>query len=111
MAHLYADENYPYEIVAELRTRGHDVLTAYEAGKANQKIPDPEVLAYAITLGRAVLTRNRWDYIRLHRKVRPHAGIIICSEDDDHAAQAQVIHQALLNYPVLDNQLIRINKS
>jgi Domain of unknown function (DUF5615) len=47
MASLFADENVPYQVVEALRALGHDVLTAYEAGRANQKIPDADVLRYA----------------------------------------------------------------
>jgi Domain of unknown function (DUF5615) len=44
MARLYADEQYPYPVVEYLRILGHDVLTVQEAGQANQKISDPDVL-------------------------------------------------------------------
>jgi len=37
---LYADENFPLRVVEELRRLGHDVLTAFEDGKANQSITD-----------------------------------------------------------------------
>jgi len=30
MARLYADENFPFPAVEELRRLGHDVLTSYE---------------------------------------------------------------------------------
>ncbi len=33
MAALYADENFDYPVVLELRRLGHDVLTAQEAGQ------------------------------------------------------------------------------
>jgi hypothetical protein len=36
MAQLHADENFDYRVVLELRQRGHDVLTAHEAGRAGQ---------------------------------------------------------------------------
>jgi hypothetical protein len=111
MTRLYADEDFPPAVVNALRGLGHDVLRVQEVGKANQQIPDEDVLAYAISLGRAVLTHNRWDYIRLHRWVRPHCGIVVCSKDPAYVAQAQKIHQALLACPVLDDQLVRINKS
>jgi hypothetical protein len=111
MARLYSDENFLFEVVEELRRLGHDVLTPLQAGQANRNIPDPQVLAYAIAQGRAVLTRNRRHFIRLHTRVRPHHGIIVCSEDPDCLAQAQKIHQALLQCPVLENQLLRIHKS
>jgi hypothetical protein len=44
---FYAGENFPFPVVEELRRLGHDVLTMYEDGSANQSIPDDEVLALA----------------------------------------------------------------
>jgi hypothetical protein len=67
MARFYSNENFPMEVVRELRSRGHDVLTATEAGNANVSIPDDQVLAYAIQTERALLTINRWDFVRLHK--------------------------------------------
>jgi predicted nuclease of predicted toxin-antitoxin system len=110
MASLYADEDFPLPVVVDLRNSGHDVLTAHEAGQANQGIPDPKVLAFAINQSRALLTRNRWDFVRLHKQVQLHCGIIVCSKDPDFPAQSRKIHQSLLNHPVLDNQLIRITR-
>lgn len=66
MARLYADENFSRRVVLILREYGHDVLTAQEAGKADQKIPDEDVLAYSTEFKRAVLTSNRKHFIRLH---------------------------------------------
>jgi uncharacterized protein with PIN domain len=54
-------------IVQYLRILGHDVLTAREAGNANLQIPDEQVVAFAIAHERAVLTRNRRHFIRLHQ--------------------------------------------
>ncbi|HQY93633.1 MAG: DUF5615 family PIN-like protein [Caldilinea sp.] len=34
MARLYANENFPYAVVQELRRLGNDVLTVAEAGNA-----------------------------------------------------------------------------
>jgi len=59
MAALFADENVNRGLVDALRSLGHDVLTAHQAGRANQKIPDPDQLAHATMLGRAVVTNNR----------------------------------------------------
>jgi hypothetical protein len=43
--------------------------------------------------------------------MRPqHAGIIVCTKDDDAVALATRIHQAICNLPTLDNQLIRVNR-
>ena len=51
----------------------HDVLTVQEAGRANQKIPDSDVLAFATSSKRAVITENRKDFFRLHRIQPDHA--------------------------------------
>lgn len=48
MTDFYSDENFPIDAVRVLRQFGHDVLTSYEAGQANQGIPDDDVLAYAV---------------------------------------------------------------
>jgi hypothetical protein len=109
MAQLYADEAFPGPTVRRLRALGHDVLTAYEDGRANQRIPDPDVLARATALGRAVLT-NDTDYIRLHAVDPNHAGIIFCSEDPDFGAVADRIDAAIAPLPTLAGQLIKINR-
>ena len=109
MHRFYADENFPKPVVEELRNLGHDVLRAQEVGNAGRKIPDPDVLNFAISQDRAVLTRNRWDFIKLHTQIRPHTGIIVCSDDADFSGQAVRIHQAVSARPVLDDQLIRID--
>jgi predicted nuclease of predicted toxin-antitoxin system len=49
MARFYADEQFPFPVVELLRNLGHDVLTVQEAGNADQRIPDDEVLAFAIS--------------------------------------------------------------
>ncbi len=46
MARFYSNENFPLRAVQSLRALGHDVLTSLEADRANQKIPDAEVLRY-----------------------------------------------------------------
>ena len=38
MAKLYANENFPFPVVEELRKLGHDVLTVQESGKAGQAL-------------------------------------------------------------------------
>jgi hypothetical protein len=55
MLNLYADEQFPLPVVQLLRAFGHNILTVQEAGKAGLGIPDPEVLAFAISKDRAVL--------------------------------------------------------
>jgi hypothetical protein len=110
MARLYADEDFDHAVVEELRGFGHDVLTVQEAGQANQAIPDEAVLAFATAQARAVLTHNRRHFIRLHRIGRVHAGILVCTRDRDAAALAARIDAALAQFPVRENQLIRINR-
>jgi hypothetical protein len=77
MARLYADENFPRSACHRLRQLGHDVLTAYEAGQANQGIHDERVPDFAHREGRALLTQNRRHFARLHISGFPHSGIIV----------------------------------
>jgi hypothetical protein len=105
---LYADEQYPYPVVKYLRELGHDVLTVQEAEKANQRIPDNEVLAFATENNRAVITQNRKDFIRLHQMDSNHAGIIVCTQDRDWNALAQRIDFTLTEEKFLQGKLIRI---
>jgi predicted nuclease of predicted toxin-antitoxin system len=111
MARIYANENFPTEVVECLRQLGHDVLTTYEAGKANQAIPDEEVLSFATAEQRIVLTFNRKDFFRLHHQNQFHAGIIACTEDVEFAALANRIHEAIESQgDNLDAQVIRVNR-
>ncbi len=108
MARLYADEQYPLPVVEFLRALGHDVLTVQEAGKANQRIPDQEVLAFATSEERAVITENRKDFFRLHRIQPNHAGIIACTNDRDWERLANRIHNTIIAEESLQGKLIRI---
>jgi hypothetical protein len=108
MAQLYADECFPGPIVRHLRTLGHDVLTAHEDGRANQGIPDVDVLARATALGRAVLTNDRDDYHQLHAVDPNHAGIVTCTRDPDFSAVASRVHAAIGALPTLVGQMVRI---
>jgi extradiol dioxygenase family protein len=108
MARLYADEQYPYPVVEYLRILGHNVLTVQEAGQANQKISDPDVLAFATADNRTVITQNRKDFIRLHNLQPEHAGIIVCTNDRDWQALANRIDVAIRDEETLQGKLIRI---
>ena len=108
MARLYADEHFPRIVSELLRTMGHDVLTVQEAGNANLGIPDPEVLAFAVNNNRAVLTINRYDFIRLHRLQTDHAGIIVCTNDLDRNRLATRINEAISREEDLRGKLIRV---
>ena len=110
MARLYSNENFPRRVVEALRSLGHDVLTSLEAGRANQRIPDEEVLRYATAEGRAVLTLNRRDFVHLHGAGPSHAGILVCTYDADTAAFAARIHAALEGESSMQGKLLRIVK-
>lgn len=110
MASLYADENFPFQVVVELRNLGHDVRTAQEAGHANQGLDDDVVLRHAMSDQRAVLTHNRRHFIRLHKRSADHFGIVVCTEDHDFVALARRIHQAVSVETALEKKLLRINK-
>ncbi|MFN0087545.1 MAG: DUF5615 family PIN-like protein [Blastocatellia bacterium] len=110
MARFYANENFPFPAVEELRRLGHDVLTIQETGKGDGEITDPEVLAFAIAENRAVLTLNRRDFIQLHKTQPNHCGMIVCTFDLNFVGQAQRIHDAMEGQQTLSGRLIRINR-
>ena len=110
MASFYSNENFPLATVLKLRELRHEVVTALEAGNANQRIADEAVLAFAISEGRAVLTINRRHFIALHRPTPDHCGIVVCSLDADFDGQATRIHDAVSQHADLTGTLIRVNR-
>lgn len=111
MTRFYANENFPLDLVKELRRLGYDVLTSYEAGQANQSISDENVLKFAQEIERVVITLNRADFINLHKQAKAHSGIFICKEDRDYQGQAEKIHEFISNASQsLKDRLIRIKK-
>jgi hypothetical protein len=110
VARFYADEDFPGPVIAALRALGHDVLTAWDDGRAGTGVPDSAVLARAVQLGRTVLTKNRKDFYRLHRSNPGHAGIVTIRDDPDRVALAARIHAAVSSAPTLAGQLIRVNR-
>ncbi|MDZ7363897.1 MAG: DUF5615 family PIN-like protein [candidate division KSB1 bacterium] len=110
MTRLYANENFPLPVVEALRRLWRDMLTTQEAGTAGQSIPDEEVLAFACTAHRALLTINRKHFIRLHSERPHHEGIIVCTFDPDFGRQATQIHAAITSLKELGGQLIRVTR-
>jgi Domain of unknown function (DUF5615) len=110
LARLYANENFPLPVVTRLRELGHDVLTTLDADKANQSIEDEEVLTFASSQSRAVLTLNRKHFVRLHQSNVLHNGIIVCTYDPDFDGQARRIHHELQNVDEIAKRLIRVNR-
>lgn len=91
MRRLYADEDFDYPVVEELRRIGHDVLTAQEAGQANRSIPDETVLAFAAEQGRAVISFNRRDFIQL--QCRESGGLTFASKTGIMVGTSGVIRE------------------
>ncbi len=110
MARLYSNENFPLPVVEALRQLGHDVLTIRESGLDNQEYPDDGVLKFATANSRAVLTINRKDFFKLHKRGDNHGGIIACTADTNFIGQAQRIHQEIAAHTSLVGQLIRVNR-
>jgi predicted nuclease of predicted toxin-antitoxin system len=110
LAALYSNENFPLPVVEVLRQLGHDVLTTADTGKAGDAVSDPEVLAFASAQGRALLTLNRRDFIRLHLESDRHHGIIACTFDWDFQGQAQRIDRAIASEKELRGKLVRVNR-
>ena len=109
MARFYSNENFPRRAVEALREIGHDVLTSYEAGRANQQIHDADVLAYATEQQRILLTVNRKDFYREYRYGKlKHAGIVACTQDPNPEAMAQNIHDMLTNLESCEGKLLKV---
>ena len=108
MASFYADEQFPFQVTELLRNLGHDVLTVQEAGNANQRIPDDQVLTFAVGQERSILTVNRIDFIRLHRLDNQHFGIIVCTNNRNWEQFAARIDEAVRAEESLRGKLIRV---
>ncbi len=108
MVRFYADEQFPFQVVELLRNRGYDVLTVQEAGKANQRIPDDQVLMFAISQERSILTINRIDFIRLHRRDDNHFGIVVCTNNRNWEQFAERIDGMVRAEESLQGKLIRV---
>ena len=102
MAAFYADENFSCDVVEALRGLGHDVLTALEAGQANQRIPDEAVLEFATQMTRCILTHDRWDFGRLHQRV------VAALEEPER--QAASIDASVRRTPSLAGVLLRVTR-
>lgn len=89
----------------------HTILRLQAAGKDNQKNPDEQVLAFAVSENWAVLALNRRYFIRLHSLQSDAAGIIVCKADQDLARRATNINEAISSLATLTNQLIRVYRS
>ena len=75
----YLDEDVPVQVTPAMRALGLDVPTTLEAGRIRS--PDRSQLEFAAREGRALVTRNRNDFIALTneflKRAAPHAGILV----------------------------------
>lgn len=108
MARLYANENFPVDVVQRLRVLGHDVLTTHDIGKSNQGVEDDAVLRFAVEHKRCIITINRKDFMRLHRSFPDHAGMIVCTENRDFEVFANRIDEAIRLAGDLTGKLVRV---
>jgi len=76
---LYLDEDISPKVSEILRKKGMDAASAHETGMLEAS--DEEQLAFAAADGRAMVTRNRDDFITLtvqfFEGLKPHKGVII----------------------------------
>jgi hypothetical protein len=76
---LYMDEDVDVLVADLVRRRGFHATTTQQAGHVQME--DVDQLAYAVSIGAAMLTHNRADYEALARDYfasgRTHSGIII----------------------------------
>jgi len=110
VARFLADENFPYPVTEELRRLGHDVATMSDLGKANQSVSDEDVLSIGMAERRTVLSHNRRDFIRLHKSLPNHSGIIVCTFDPDFIRQGSRISNAIDEAGDLAGKVIRVNR-
>ena len=76
---LLLDEMYPPALAAMLTEAGIDAITIIELGMTGT--PDPDVFAYAVEDGRAVVTENVADFVAIAAQHSTtgahHAGLLI----------------------------------
>ena len=111
MARIYSNENLPRQVVEGLRRRGHDVLTTQDTGQANRATPDGEVLSFATSQDRVIVTLNRRHFIGLHeRSAGRHGGIVVCTYDPNFEALAIRIDSVLTSRDTWEGQLARVTR-
>jgi hypothetical protein len=79
---LLLDEMFSDDIAKQLRAKGHDIISVV-GDPALVGFADDQVLAYATTAGRALVTANIRDFVPLDGRYRAaglsHAGLILVS--------------------------------
>ena len=114
---LYLDEDLSPSIALLLRLRGVDATSAHDVG--NSQLADRAQLEYASREGRAIVSRNVIDFLRLARDAvaanAGHAGIVLVPSSfrgDECQAIADAIVEDLRPYPHgLDGVVIYVKRS
>ena len=79
---LLLDEMFSDDIAQQLRAKGYDVISVV-ADQTLVGLPDDQVLAYATSAGRALITANIKDFVPLDGRYRAagqyHAGLVLVS--------------------------------
>ena len=90
---LYLDEDVDPLLARVLRERGIDCISTQEADRCG--LPDSDQLAFAISQGRAILTFNVKDYVRLSKEYvlsgKHHRGMIV----SDHLPFRELLRRLL----------------
>jgi Domain of unknown function (DUF5615) len=90
---LYLDEDVHKRVASALRLRHFDVISAHDLQRWG--LSDEEQLTCAAAEGRALLTYNTSDFVRIHlgwlQRGQEHAGIIV----SDQLAIGETIHRLL----------------
>lgn len=113
---VYLDEDLSPSIALLLRQRGVDATSAHEVG--NSQLEDRAQLGCATREGRAIVTRNVVDFLRLARDAvatnTGHAGIVLVPASfrgDEYQAIADAIVEDLKAYPHgLDGVVIYVKR-
>lgn len=96
---FHLDEHMPAAIAAGLRRRGIDVTTATEAGLLGAE--DDDHLAFALAQSRVVYTNDE-DFLVLHDRGTPHAGIAYCHQQ--RRSGGDVIRALVLLWEVFESE-------
>jgi hypothetical protein len=71
------DEHMAHAIARAVARRGVDITTASDTQTVG--LPDDQLLTRCHVDGRVLVTQDR-DYLRLHHRGAPHAGVVFCEQ-------------------------------
>ena len=101
---LYLDEDISPKVSVILRKKGVDAVSAHEADMLQSS--DEEQLTFAVNERRAIVTRNRDDFINLTVKffedLKPHEGLIIVPYTiprSEFSRLAHMLAEIAIEYP------------